>query len=309
MLLFKTHFHKSIGFLNKMDQQKELVEKETCSIKFRNVMGFNPIDKPANLVLDMQRSLFTPVCGRRVMFFMVAMYVIAFATHTGAMFTSLTEFNAFCEERSPTDPEAPGPSCKLDWITYGPNQVSLCVFLWLLVSLLSSFFYANVSTYERIPLVLMVQWGLGVTSIIFTYLSFCVQFIEWRGDTHPRYIQVDQKINISLAVIFSVLGLYEIRVRHLLYAQFIYFCHVLTVLFVDMGTGIFADQPLLDLVSLDFFMGIMALGGVLSLVVVILAFVHKIKLWLFCNGSLMKQSVIATILPGSESEAAGATDA
>ncbi len=286
------------------DFQPDPPKRIGCCTRFWTFFGFNPSNSDDNTILDMQRSFNRSFLSKVSEPIMPALNIGAAFGQSIVMFPSLKAFTGACvfgpDNQSASTKVALGPSCQLDWILFGPNQVSLGWFLFLVVSLLNLCYFSTTSQFAYAPVTILVQWILYVTVVPFSFLAFIVLFTEWGGYNQPEYVQANQKLNLSLAVIYTLIGFYEIRLRHVLWVSFIYGCHLSLILIVDASTGIFADHPATALTADVFFGGAGIFYLILLAVMVVLLVVHWIKLRYFAAGTLMKTSIISHLIPSED---------
>ncbi len=274
---------------------------------FWRLMGFQAIAEDDNKILDIQRSFFRSVFSRTAEPIMPLMTGLCFVFHTGYMGTSLQTYAFSCFDTHESEAfkaqVALGPSCHVDWILYGPNQVSFAWFLFLLLALLNTVYYARTSQFEYVPFFITVQWVLRITVVVFTYMSHIILFAEWEGYREPAYIQRDQNFNLVMALLFTIVDFYEIRFQHVIWVSYVFFCHTMLILGVNASTGIFVDHPTttlsVDVVSRGFWF----FYAILLTVFTVLYGFHLMKKRCFApGGTLMKTSIVSHELSSGEDE-------
>ncbi len=287
------------------DFQPDPAKRKGCCGKFWAFFGFDPANEDENTILDMQRSFNRSFLSKNAEPFMPAINIGAAFAQSIVLFPSLKAFTGACVfgpgHVSASTKVALGPSCELDWILFGPNQVSLLWFIFSIICLLNLCYFSTTSQFSRAPVTILVQWILYVTVVPFSFLAFIVLFTEWGGYNQPEYVQANQKLNLSLAVIYTLVGFYEIRPRHFIWVTFVYVCHLCLVLAVDASTGIFADHPAVALTVDTFFLGAWLFYLILVATILVLLIVHWIKLRYFAaGGTLMISSIISQPIPSED---------
>lgn len=177
-------------------------------MKFLGIELPNPFDiqdpSGSGLELDMEVAFlrFLPRKAERLVPFVG---VLAFLTQLLCLSYSRGALHTYCNL---TPAESPWKfNCFVTWILSGPNQISLGLLLYTLITTINWFAYSGKQISGYLPFPFWVQWFLNIHLCVFWSLALIVYFEEFFGHEQPQEIQTDKFSILALMIVYQLLSL------------------------------------------------------------------------------------------------------
>jgi hypothetical protein len=259
--------------------------------RFTTTFGFD-IEEDGDKILDVQRSFFRFVRFPRAPLFFNIVTVCACIIQFVCLIVSISSFHTHCSAH--TFSTSTGPNCIVSWILSGPNQVSFATFLYFFLVIMNVAMYGKQEVLDHLPKTILVQWVLFVILAPFSVLSIIAYMEKLAGATHPESVRADKWSAMGLMAIYSVVGLVDVRPRHILFNVIVLVCHLIFVVLCAAISGHYVYEPTQTLNGADLIKTFAWECFLLLSFSTLLYLVHVVKVAYFAGGTLMRPAVVAT---------------